>query len=125
MPAIPLLLSLPTLPHLPLQLPRGRSLAVGEDRRGRNWWLLFSWSRQDRVSPVESYYYDDGCEPCGNDIFSREPFVVKFAVPQAGERPCWASQVACKLGKPGCSRPASSYGSVQQGVKAGAALPKK
>ncbi|XP_070811551.1 deoxyribonuclease-1-like [Pituophis catenifer annectens] len=37
--------------------------------------------RQDRVSPVESYYYDDGCEPYGN--FSREPFIVKFAVPQA------------------------------------------
>ncbi|XP_013925582.1 PREDICTED: deoxyribonuclease-1-like [Thamnophis sirtalis] len=39
--------------------------------------------RQDRVSPVESYYYDDGCEPCGNDAFSREPFIVKFAVSQA------------------------------------------
>ncbi|KAM6424556.1 deoxyribonuclease-1-like isoform 1-T2 [Liasis olivaceus] len=38
--------------------------------------------RQDRVSPVESYYYDDGCEPCGNDTFSREPFVVRFAAPR-------------------------------------------
>ncbi|XP_063170693.1 deoxyribonuclease-1-like isoform X2 [Candoia aspera] len=38
--------------------------------------------RQDRVSPVESYYYDDGCEPCGNDTFSREPFIAKFAVTQ-------------------------------------------
>ncbi|XP_063170692.1 deoxyribonuclease-1-like isoform X1 [Candoia aspera] len=40
--------------------------------------------RQDRVSPVESYYYDDGCEPCGNDTFSREPFIAKFAVTQTG-----------------------------------------
>ncbi|KAM3826722.1 deoxyribonuclease-1-like [Vipera latastei] len=39
--------------------------------------------RQDRVSPVESYYYKDGCEPCSNNTFSRKPFVVKFAVPQA------------------------------------------
>ncbi|XP_042294167.1 deoxyribonuclease-1-like isoform X2 [Sceloporus undulatus] len=38
--------------------------------------------RQDQVSFLESYYYDDGCEPCGNDTFSREPFVVKFAAPQ-------------------------------------------
>ncbi|XP_026539033.1 deoxyribonuclease-1-like isoform X2 [Notechis scutatus] len=39
--------------------------------------------RQGRVSPVKSYYYQDGCEPCGNDTFSREPFIVKFAVPQS------------------------------------------
>uniref|UniRef100_A0A8C6X3S4 Deoxyribonuclease n=1 Tax=Naja naja TaxID=35670 RepID=A0A8C6X3S4_NAJNA len=34
--------------------------------------------RQGRVSPVKSYYYQDGSEPCGNDTFSREPFIVKF-----------------------------------------------
>ncbi|XP_039216254.1 deoxyribonuclease-1-like [Crotalus tigris] len=39
--------------------------------------------RRDRVSPLESYYYKDGCEPCGNTTFSRKPFIVKFAVPQA------------------------------------------
>uniref|UniRef100_A0A8C5S672 Deoxyribonuclease 1 like 2 n=1 Tax=Laticauda laticaudata TaxID=8630 RepID=A0A8C5S672_LATLA len=39
--------------------------------------------RQGRVSPVKSYYYQDGCEPYGNNTFSREPFIVKFAVPQS------------------------------------------
>nr|XP_056722199.1 deoxyribonuclease-1-like [Euleptes europaea] len=37
--------------------------------------------REDQVSVLDSYLYDDGCEPCGNDTFSREPFVVKFAAP--------------------------------------------
>ncbi|XP_054848918.1 deoxyribonuclease-1 [Eublepharis macularius] len=37
--------------------------------------------REDQVSVISSYAYDDGCEPCGNDSFSREPFIVKFAVP--------------------------------------------
>ncbi|CAO2641983.1 Dnase1 [Lemmus lemmus] len=34
--------------------------------------------RPDQVSVLDSYYYDDGCEHCGNDTFSREPTVVKF-----------------------------------------------
>lgn len=34
---------------------------------------------------LDSYYYDDGCEPCGEDTFSREPFIVKFLVPETGE----------------------------------------
>ncbi|KAJ7306044.1 hypothetical protein JRQ81_010410 [Phrynocephalus forsythii] len=38
--------------------------------------------RADLLSFLEGYSYDDGCEPCGNDTFSREPFVVKFAAPQ-------------------------------------------
>ncbi|CAI5791819.1 deoxyribonuclease-1-like isoform X2 [Podarcis lilfordi] len=38
--------------------------------------------REDNVILLDSYYYDDGCEPCGNDTFSREPFIVKFAAPQ-------------------------------------------
>ncbi|KAL7979334.1 hypothetical protein Chor_015358, partial [Crotalus horridus] len=42
---------------------------------------LVNW--RDRVSPVDSYYYKDGCEPCSNTTFSRKPFIVKFAVPQA------------------------------------------
>ncbi|NXU20620.1 DNAS1 protein, partial [Pardalotus punctatus] len=37
--------------------------------------------RSDIVSVLESYYYDDGCEPCGTDTFSREPFIVKFSSP--------------------------------------------
>ncbi|XP_072838564.2 deoxyribonuclease-1 [Pogona vitticeps] len=38
--------------------------------------------REDLLAFLDSYYYEDGCEPCGNDTFSREPFVVKFAAPQ-------------------------------------------
>ncbi|XP_036683093.1 deoxyribonuclease-1 isoform X1 [Balaenoptera musculus] len=37
--------------------------------------------RPDQVSVLDSYQYDDGCEPCGNDSFSREPAVVKFSSP--------------------------------------------
>ncbi|XP_073689276.1 deoxyribonuclease-1-like [Garra rufa] len=35
--------------------------------------------RSQAVSVANSFHYDDGCEPCGNDTFSREPFVVKFS----------------------------------------------
>ncbi|XP_066417232.1 deoxyribonuclease-1-like [Molothrus aeneus] len=41
--------------------------------------------RSDMVSVLGSYYYDDGCEPCGNDTFSREPFIVKFSSPTTPE----------------------------------------
>ncbi|NWU92348.1 DNAS1 protein, partial [Upupa epops] len=37
--------------------------------------------RSDMVSVLDSYYYDDGCESCGTDTFSREPFIVKFFSP--------------------------------------------
>ncbi|XP_074136091.1 deoxyribonuclease-1 [Sminthopsis crassicaudata] len=37
--------------------------------------------RPDKVSVLDSYQYDDGCEPCGNDTFSREPAIVKFFSP--------------------------------------------
>lgn len=37
--------------------------------------------RPSQVSVLDSYQYDDGCEPCGNDTFSREPVVVKFFSP--------------------------------------------
>ncbi|KFW67560.1 Deoxyribonuclease-1, partial [Pygoscelis adeliae] len=37
--------------------------------------------RSDMVSVLGSYYYDDGCESCGTDTFSREPFIVKFFSP--------------------------------------------
>ncbi|XP_076839624.1 deoxyribonuclease-1 [Brachyhypopomus gauderio] len=35
--------------------------------------------RQETVSVVKNFTYDDGCEPCGTDTFSREPFVVMFS----------------------------------------------
>ncbi|NXK02904.1 DNAS1 protein, partial [Herpetotheres cachinnans] len=37
--------------------------------------------RSDMVSVLGSYYYDDGCESCETDTFSREPFIVKFSSP--------------------------------------------
>lgn len=35
--------------------------------------------REQTVSVVKNYTFDDGCEPCGNDTFNREPFVVMFS----------------------------------------------
>lgn len=46
--------------------------------------------RPDQVSAVDSYQYDDGCEPCGNDTFSREPAIVKFFSPFTRE--CWTAE---------------------------------
>ncbi|KAG7267323.1 hypothetical protein CRUP_022257, partial [Coryphaenoides rupestris] len=40
--------------------------------------------RVDTVSVVKNYTYDDGCEPCGTDIFNREPFVVMFSSRNSG-----------------------------------------
>ncbi|XP_006001522.1 deoxyribonuclease-1 [Latimeria chalumnae] len=37
--------------------------------------------RNGQVSVIDSYQYDDGCESCGTDTFSREPFIVKFFSP--------------------------------------------
>ncbi|XP_003478188.1 deoxyribonuclease-1 [Cavia porcellus] len=37
--------------------------------------------RPDQVSVLDSYQYDDGCQPCGNDTFSREPAIVRFSSP--------------------------------------------
>lgn len=34
---------------------------------------------------LDTYQYDDGCESCGNDSFSREPAVVKFSSPSTSE----------------------------------------
>lgn len=42
---------------------------------------LTALRRPDQVSVLDSYQYDDGCESCGNDTFSREPAVVKFSSP--------------------------------------------
>ncbi|XP_007245609.3 deoxyribonuclease-1 [Astyanax mexicanus] len=35
--------------------------------------------RNEKVSVVKNFTYDDGCEPCGTDTFIREPFVVMFS----------------------------------------------
>uniref|UniRef100_A0A8C0YZU9 Deoxyribonuclease-1 n=2 Tax=Canis lupus familiaris TaxID=9615 RepID=A0A8C0YZU9_CANLF len=43
--------------------------------------LLDTLNQPDRVSVLDSYQYDDGCEPCGNDTFSREPAIVRFHSP--------------------------------------------
>uniref|UniRef100_F6Q7C3 Deoxyribonuclease n=1 Tax=Monodelphis domestica TaxID=13616 RepID=F6Q7C3_MONDO len=56
---------------------------VASEPLGRNSYkerYLFVF-RPDKVSVLDSYYYDDGCTPCGNDTFSREPVVVKFSSP--------------------------------------------
>ena len=37
------------------------------------------------MSVLDTYQYDDGCESCGNDSFSREPAVVKFSSPSTSE----------------------------------------
>lgn len=37
---------------------------------------------------LDTYQYDDGCESCGNDSFSREPAVVKFSSPSTSECAC-------------------------------------
>lgn len=47
---------------------------------------LLSSLRSDMVSVLGSYYYDDGCESCGTDTFSREPFIVKFFSPTTREQ---------------------------------------
>lgn len=49
-----------------------------------------AFHRPDQVSVLDSYQYDDGCEPCGNDTFSREPAIVKFSSPFTRE--CWAGE---------------------------------
>lgn len=41
--------------------------------------------RPNKVSVLDTYQYDDGCESCGNDSFSREPAVVKFSSPSTSE----------------------------------------
>ncbi|MGH0151479.1 UNVERIFIED_CONTAM: hypothetical protein FKN15_034966 [Acipenser sinensis] len=42
--------------------------------------------RDERATVIDSYQYDDGCEPCGSDTFNREPFVVKFSSPHSAVR---------------------------------------
>lgn len=39
------------------------------------------------MSVRDSYQYDDGCEPCGNDTFNREPAIVWFHSPLTGTCP--------------------------------------
>ncbi|XP_028311095.1 deoxyribonuclease-1 isoform X2 [Gouania willdenowi] len=40
--------------------------------------------RPQMVTVSKNYTYDDGCEPCGNDTFNREPFVVMFSSRNTG-----------------------------------------
>ncbi|KFQ81369.1 Deoxyribonuclease-1, partial [Phaethon lepturus] len=54
------------------------SMPLGRNRYKEQYLFVY---RSDVVSVVGSYYYDDGCEPCGNDTFSREPFIVRFSSP--------------------------------------------
>ncbi|KAK9535670.1 hypothetical protein VZT92_008040 [Zoarces viviparus] len=51
--------------------------------------------REQTVSVATNYTYDDGCEPCGTDTFSREPFVVMFTSKQTDRPPgeCGKSNV--------------------------------
>ncbi|XP_073070711.1 deoxyribonuclease-1 isoform X9 [Manis javanica] len=43
--------------------------------------LLDKLNQPHQVSVPDSYQYDDGCEPCGNDTFSREPAVIRVHSP--------------------------------------------
>ena len=75
--------------------------------------LPLSSFRSDIVSVLESYYYDDGCESCGTDIFSREPFIVKFSSPTTREQShCMAavSLFPLTLLPPAPSAPLLAYG---------------
>ncbi|NP_001002674.1 deoxyribonuclease-1 isoform X1 [Danio rerio] len=54
---------------------------IASEPLGRNTYkerYLFVY-RSESVSAVNSFHYDDGCEPCGTDTFNREPFVVMFS----------------------------------------------
>lgn len=54
---------------------------------------LLALTRPDQVTVLDSYQYDDGCEPCGNDTFSREPAIVRFRSPLTGTHPFLGSLV--------------------------------
>lgn len=55
--------------------------------------------RPDQVSVLDWYMYDDGCEPCGNDTFNREPAIIKFSSPYTGEYP-WPRVTYCPGQRP-------------------------
>lgn len=54
------------------------SKPLGRNSYKEQYLFLF---RPNQVSVLDSYQYDDGCEPCGNDTFSREPAIVLFHSP--------------------------------------------
>ncbi|XP_009506361.2 deoxyribonuclease-1 [Phalacrocorax carbo] len=54
------------------------SIPLGQSSYKEQYLFIY---RSDMVSVLGSYYYDDGCESCGTDTFSREPFIVKFSSP--------------------------------------------
>ncbi|XP_034395689.1 deoxyribonuclease-1 [Cyclopterus lumpus] len=66
--------------HVNKGSPQFRYSHIVSEPLGRNSYkerYLFLY-REQTVSVAKNYTYDDGCEPCGTDTFSREPFVVMF-----------------------------------------------
>ncbi|XP_077590522.1 deoxyribonuclease-1 isoform X2 [Stigmatopora nigra] len=69
------------LQHVNKQTPRFRYKHIVSEPLGRSTYkerYLFLY-REEKVSVAKNYTYDDGCEPCGNDTFMREPFIVMFS----------------------------------------------
>lgn len=69
--------------HVNKYSPQFRYDHIVSEPLGRNSYkerYLFLY-REQTVSVVKNYTYDDGCEPCGTDTFIREPFVVMFSSP--------------------------------------------
>ncbi|XP_044037808.1 deoxyribonuclease-1 [Siniperca chuatsi] len=67
--------------HVNKGSPQFRYSHIISEPLGRSFYkerYLFLY-REQTVSVAKNYTYDDGCEPCGTDIFSREPFVVMFS----------------------------------------------
>jgi len=69
-------------------------LGIWTARHNRRGSLLFFFCREQKVSVVKSYTYDDGCESCGTDSFMREPFVVMFSSKYTGM--LWKNGTAVK-----------------------------
>lgn len=75
--------------------------------------------RSDMVSVLESYYYDDGCESCGTDTFSREPFIVKFSSPTTREQSQCMAAPRWHRGLPGPGMGSPLRGAEPRAVPAG------
>ncbi|XP_077475685.1 deoxyribonuclease-1 [Stigmatopora argus] len=69
------------LQHVNKRTPPFRYKHIVSEPLGRSSYkerYLFLY-RDETVSVAKNYTYDDGCEPCGNDTFMREPFIVMFS----------------------------------------------
>ncbi|KAM7386034.1 hypothetical protein PAMA_008920 [Pampus argenteus] len=67
--------------HVNKGSPQFRYMHIVSEPLGRSSYTeryLFLY-REQTVSVVKNYIYDDGCEPCGTDTFMREPFIVMFS----------------------------------------------